>query len=135
MGFLIDTCIWIDVERGKISPEEIEKVTKAHPVFISPIMIAELTCGMELSKSESIRNERFVALQRLKKIPVLMIDELTGELFGRIAASLRKKGKQAHYRIQDIWLAAQAIQNNYYFLTHNLKDFEDIGGLKLVGFK
>lgn len=90
---------------------------------------------MELSKSESIRNERFVALQRLKKMPVLMIDELTGEIFGRIAASLRKKGKQAHYRIQDIWLAAQAIQNNNYFLTHNLKDFEDIGGLKLVGFK
>jgi len=135
MGFLIDTCIWIDVERGVITPEAIEAITKKHPVYISPVIIAELTYGMEISKNDTIRTERSIALNRLRKIPAVFIDEMCGEIFGRITTSLKKKGKQSHYRIQDIWLAAQAIQNNFFFLTYNLKDFKDIDGLKLVEFK
>ena len=36
--------------------------------------------------------------------------------------------------IQDIWLASQAVQYNYKFLTINEKDFQDIPGLQLVAF-
>ena len=36
------------------------------------------------------------------------------------------------YRVQDLWLACQAIQYGYRFLTRNSKDFEDIPGLDLV---
>ena len=135
MGFLIDTCLWVDVERGKISPMDVELYTKNDPVFISPITIAELTFGLEMSKNETIRNKRLAALNRLKKKPILIIDEITGDIFGRVASSLYKKGKQTHYRIQDIWLASQAIQNDFYFLTRNIKDFFDIEGVKLVEFK
>jgi predicted nucleic acid-binding protein len=135
MGFLIDTCIWIDVERGKISPMDVEIYTKNDPVFISPITIAELTFGMEISKNESIRRKRLAALNKLKKKPLLIIDEITGDIFGRIAFSIFQKGTQAKHRIQDIWLASQAIQHDFSFLTRNVKDFKDIEGLKLVEFK
>ena len=134
MGFLIDTCVWVDVERGKISPQDVSYYTEKHPVFISPVSIAELTCGAEITKDESIKQKRLAALNRLKKKPVLIIDETTGDIFGRLSAALTGHGRGAHFRVQDIWLASQAIQHGYKFLTLNKKDFADIQGLDLVVF-
>lgn len=132
MGFLIDTCIWIDVERGTLSPDDVASVTGAEPVYLSPVTIAELKFGAENVKSSDIRQKRLAALARLKKKPVLMIDESTGDIFGDVAAQIRKNGLQHHYRVQDLWIASQAIQHGFSLLTHNKKDFEDIPGLNLV---
>lgn len=132
MGFLIDTCIWIDVERGTLSPDDVASLTGAEPVYLSPVTIAELKFGAENVKSSDIRQKRLAALARLKKKPVLMIDESTGDIFGDVAAQIRKNGMQHHYRVQDLWIASQAIQHGFSLLTHNKKDFEDIPGLNLV---
>ena len=40
MGYLIDTCIWIDVERGTLVPADIMSVTGNEHVFLSPVTIA-----------------------------------------------------------------------------------------------
>jgi len=37
MGVLIDTCIWIDVERGALAPADVAAVTGDEPVFLSPL--------------------------------------------------------------------------------------------------
>lgn len=132
MGVLIDTCIWIDVERGALGPADVAAVTGDEPVFLSPVTIAELKYGAENAKTSDLRQKRLAALARLKRKPLLMIDENTGEIFGDIAAQIRKNGSQHHYRVQDLWLASQAIQHGYRFLTHNRKDFSDIPGLALV---
>lgn len=132
MGFLIDTCIWIDVERGTISPADVARHTGKEPVFISPVTLAELAFGAEMAEDESIRQKRMAALDRLRKKPFVIIDEITGEVFGRLAAYLRREGKGHRYRVQDIWLASQAIQNGLKLLTRNEKDFADIPGLELV---
>ncbi len=134
MGYLIDTCIWVDVERGKISPADVEMYTRKEPVFISPVTIAELTYGIEISKKKDIKNKRIAALQKLKKKPLLIIDDITGEIFGKIAISLFKKKKESKFRIQDLWLASQAIQHSIKLLTYNIKDFTDIPGLQLEKF-
>ena len=132
MGFLIDTCIWIDVERGALAPADVASVTGDEPVYLSPVTIAELKYGAENAKSSDLRQKRLAALARLKRKPLLVIDETTGEIFGDIAAQVRKNGSQHHYRVHDLWLASQAIQHGYRFLTHNRKDFSDIPGLVLV---
>ncbi|KAF0219787.1 MAG: PilT domain-containing [Geobacteraceae bacterium] len=132
MGFLIDTCIWIDVERGSLAPADVAAITGDEPVFLSPVTIAELKFGAENAKTSDLRQKRLAALARLKRKPLLVIDETTGEIFGDVAAQIRKNGSQHQYRIQDLWLASQAIQNGYCFLTHNRKDFADIPGLDLV---
>ena len=132
MGFLIDTCIWIDVERGALAPADVATITGDEPVFLSPVAIAELKFGAENAENADLRQKRLAALARLKRKPILTIDEITGEIFGDIAAQLRKKGSQHLYRVQDLWLASQAIQHGYRFLTHNRKDFADIPGLSLV---
>jgi len=132
MGFLIDTCIWIDVERGALSPADVATITGDEPVFLSPVAIAELKFGAENAGNADLRLKRLAALARLKRKPILTIDETTGEIFGDITAQLKKKGSQHRYRVQDLWLASQAIQHGYRFLTHNRKDFSDIPGLSLV---
>jgi predicted nucleic acid-binding protein len=135
MGFIIDTCIWVDVERGALSPMDVELFTGKNPVFITPITIAELTFGMEMSKNEAIRSKRQAALNRLKRKPMLIIDELTADLFGRISAGLYKSGKQHRHRVNDLWIASLAIQHDFTLLTENTKDFIDIAGLQLIDLK
>jgi predicted nucleic acid-binding protein len=132
MGVIIDTCIWVDVERGKLSPADVQTWTGAEPVFMSPVTIAELSFGLAMATTGDIRQKRLAALEKLKKKPVLIIDEETGAIFGNLAAELRKIGRSADYRIQDLWIASQAIQHGFPVLTRNVKDFKDIPGLSLL---
>lgn len=132
MGFLIDTCIWVDVERGVFGPADVATITGNEPVYISPVTIAELKFGAENATDAGIRQRRLAALARLKRKPLLTIDEMTGEIFGDLAVRLKKNGLDHCCRVQDLWLASQAIQHGFFFLTHNRKDFADIPGLSLV---
>jgi len=134
MGVVIDTCIWIDVERGTISPADVQQFTNEEPVFITPVTIAELTFGVEMAVHIDIKQKRVAALERLKKKPILIIDDETGVVFGRLAAHLRSSGRESRYRIQDLWIASLAIQNGFSVLTKNVKDFADIPGLNLMNF-
>jgi predicted nucleic acid-binding protein len=49
-----------------------------------------------------------------------------------LAAQIRAAGRQHRYRVQDLWLASQALQHSCRLLTRNHHDFEDIPGLDLV---
>jgi predicted nucleic acid-binding protein len=133
VGVLIDTCIWIDVERGALAPADVAAITGDEPVFLSPVTVAELKFGAEVAPSADLRQKRLSALALLRKKPVLVIDETTGEIFGDIVARLRKHGGSGHRRrVQDLWLASQAIQHGFRFLTRNPADFADIPGLEIV---
>ena len=132
MGFLIDTCIWIDVERGKISAADVAHHTGEEEVFLSPVTIAELQFGVEIAINPAVQQARQKSVDLLKNKPILKIDEETGAVYGRLAALLRKQGRTADYRVMDLWLASQALQFNMKFLTKNLKDFADIPGLQLT---
>lgn len=120
------------MERGQLSPADIQAWTGAEPVFMSPVTIAELSFGLAMATTPDIRQKRLAALEKLKKKPVLIIDEETGAIFGNLAAELRKIGRSADYRIQDLWIASQAIQHGFPVLTRNVKDFKDIPGLSLL---
>jgi predicted nucleic acid-binding protein len=132
VGFLIDTDIWVAVERGTLTPADIHAVTGTEPVFLSPVNVAELQMGIELVEDESIRRKALAAMRRLRRKPLLRIDHGTGEAFGRLAAHLRRQGRGAEFRIMDLWLAAQAVQRQFKLLTFNARDFKDIPDLKLA---
>ena len=132
MGVVIDTCIWIDVERGRLSPADVQGFTGSEPVFMSPVTIAELTYGAEVAADDNVRQRRIAALERLKKKPTLIIDEETGVIFGRLSASLKSRMRRADFTIQDLWIASLAIQHGFSVLTRNVRDFEDIPGLQLI---
>ena len=133
MGFLIDTCVWIDVERGVLAPADVAAFTGDEPVYLSPVTIAELKFGVEAPDAR-IRQKRLSALARLRRKPLLPIDGDTGEIFGQLAAQLKTAARKPRHRVQDLWLASLAIQHSYRFLTRNRADFEDIPGLDLVAY-
>ena len=132
MGFLIDTCVWIDVERGALAPADVGELTQGEPIFISPVTLAELRFGAEIAPEPGTRQQRLAALRRLERKPLLYIDGATGGIFGSLAAQIRVAGRQHRYRVQDLWLASQALQHSCRLLTRNRHDFEDIPGLSLV---
>jgi predicted nucleic acid-binding protein len=132
MGFLIDTCVWIDVEQGRLAPADVAAITGDEPVYLSPVTLAELKFGAEVAADEATRQKRLAALQRLQRKPLQPIDGQTAEVFGRLAASLRQSGRGHRQRVQDLWLASQAIQWSWRLLTRNGEDFKDIPGLDLV---
>lgn len=134
MGFLIDTCVWVDVERGALTPADVASITGDLPIYLSPITLAELKFGAEIASDPSIRQKRLVALRRLQRKPLIVIDGNTADIFGSLAAHIKTTGRKHRYRIQDLWLASQAIQYGHRLLTRNGKDFEDIPGLDLVTF-
>lgn len=135
MGFLIDSNLWIAVERGRLSAADIHAITRQAPVFLSPINLAEIRFGIELMNDKKQRLRALAMLRRLRRKPLLRITGETAEVFGAIAAELTKSGRGSDFRIQDLWLAAQAIQRQCTLLTANAKDFQDIPNLKLIVVK
>ena len=131
-GYLIDTCVWIDVEQGRIGPADVATITEDAPVFLSPITLAELKLGVEVCTDPAVKQQRQVTLRRMLRKPTVQIDGDTSQVFGDIAAALMQQGASHRHRTQDLWLAAQAIQHDLHLLTRNGSDFRDIPGLRLA---
>jgi predicted nucleic acid-binding protein len=132
VGFLIDTCVWIDVEQGSLAPADVAALSRNEPVFLSPVTIAELRFGAEVARDPGVRQKRLAALRRLQRKPLLSLDGGTGDIFGSLAAAIRAAGRHHRYRVQDLWIASQAVQHGMGLLTRNRRDFEDIPGLDLT---
>lgn len=130
MGFLIDTNLWIAVERGRLKPSDLHAITQQMPVYLSPVNLAEIQFGIDLMLDIKHRQQALRMLRRMRRKPLLRITGETGEVFGSLAAQLQKSGRSSDFRIQDLWLAAQTVQRGFVLLTANVKDFEDIPGLK-----
>ena len=75
------------------------------------------------------------SLRRMRRKPLLRIIAETAEVFGILAAKVIQSGRGHDFRTQDVWLAAQAVQQKFTLLTSNAKDFKDIPNLKFVVVK
>lgn len=135
MGWLIDTSLWIAVERGTLSAADIHAITQQDPVYLSPVNVAEVRFGMDLMRSGPRKERATGMLRRLRRKPQLRITVETAETFGRLAARIKKDGRDPQVRVNDLWLAAQAIERDFRLLTSNVKDFSDIPGLQVTAVK
>jgi len=132
VGFLIDTNIWIAIERGRLSAADIHAITRQAPIYLSPVNLAEIRFGIELMADAKQKNKAMAMLRRMRRKPLLRIGAETAEVFGALAARLAKSGRGPDFRIQDLWLAAQAIERKFTLLTANARDFRDVPGLKFL---
>jgi predicted nucleic acid-binding protein len=135
VGFLIDTNLWIAVERGRLSAADIHAITGPAPIYLSPVNLAEIRFGIDLMTDATQKNKAMAMLRRMRRKPLLRIGAQTAEIFGALAARLAGSGRGADFRIQDLWLAAQTIERKFTLLTANVKDFKDVPGLKLVAVR
>ena len=135
MGFLTDSDLWISVERGNLSAADVHAITGQQPIYLSPINVAEVRFGIELMTNAKQKQRAMETLRRMRRKPLLRITSETAEVFGITAAKLMKAGRGADFRIQDLWLAVQALQRDFTLLTANAKDFAGVPDLRVVEIK
>jgi predicted nucleic acid-binding protein len=99
------------------------------------VNLAEIRFGIERMRDSKRKQRAMASLRRLRRKPLLRISGETAEVFGIIAAKLIRNGRGRDFRVQDLWLASQALQRDFTMLTANSKDFKDVAGLKVVEVK
>lgn len=133
MGMIFDTSIWVGLATSQISGQAVQQATGDESVYISAISLGELSFGVESCTDPATRMVRLRSLRRLEQRPVLDVSSLTASAFGILAAFMKQSGRSPRTRVNDLWIAAQAIENDYALLTTNIKDFEGLPGLRVAG--
>lgn len=100
---------------------------------ISAITLAELSVGPLVAATERERAARQAHLQQAEAdFDPLPFDADAARAFGRIAASLRQRGRTTAARSYDAMIAAIALAHGLPVYTANPNDFAHIDGLTVV---
>jgi tRNA(fMet)-specific endonuclease VapC len=108
---------------GRISPD----APLPEESLISAITLAELSAGPLVAASDEERAARQAHLQQAEAdFDPVPFDAAAARAFGRVAASLRKRGRKPAARAYDALIAATAIANALPLYTCNPADFAGI---------
>jgi len=122
---IIDTSILVEIDRG-ITEEKIKKIKDNINPKTSTITVSELYTGAykrEKTDESSLEN----LISAFKQIPLNQeIAKKAGELISR------KQEKDLGIGINDIYIAATAIQKNEKLLTKDVQDFNEINDLEVL---
>lgn len=132
MGIVFDTCIWVKLADGQLDQNAVIAAAGDLPVFISVISLGELGFGVESCANPAERAARAAYLRRVESRPALDVSPSTAAAYGVLAAAVKHAGRSPRPRYNDLWIAAQAIENGYTLLTTNENDFAGLPGLRLV---
>lgn len=95
-------------------------------IAISSITVAELQYGVRKSAAGE---KNALALEAfLLPLEIASFDTESAFVYGKIRAELERKGKPIGG--MDMLIAAQAIAQGFMLVTHNLKEFERVPGLR-----
>ena len=95
-------------------------------ICISAITYAELRYGLEKKSSERLFNE---VNALLGKLSIIDFDSSQSELYGKIRLKLEKSGTPLDN--MDMLIAAAALSAGAILVSHNVKHFSRIQGLKI----
>jgi tRNA(fMet)-specific endonuclease VapC len=130
LAVLIDTSLFIAIERQGESLESLLERLGGEPVALAAITASELLHGVHRAESalRRGRRERFVE-SVLRAVPVLPFTLEIARLHSRLWADLQRRGDLigAH----DLIIAATAISHEMAVLTGNRRHFGRIESLKL----
>ena len=123
---VLDTNAVILLER--LRPSELPREP-----LITTISLAELSAGPLAARESAEAEARQARLQEAEAaFDPLAFDAPAARVFGRVAAALRRGGRQIKPRAFDALIASTAIANGLPVYTCNPRDFNDIEGLELV---
>ena len=129
MKYLLDTDICIYLIKKK--PDSVlQKLSKLAPsdVGLTVVSVFELQFGVENSQ---YRQQSQIALNHfLESIhEILPIDQQVANCAAKIRAELKLKGRPIGP--YDILIAAAALSNDLILVSNNVREFEQVAGLKL----
>ena len=131
MAQLIDTNIFIKMERRGASLSTLAAVTTDGQIAIAAISASELLVGMYRADSSERRLRREVYIEAiLEWVPVLPFDLRVARVHAQIWSTLITTGQMIG--ANDLMIGATAIANGYSVLTENIQEFLRIPGLEVV---
>lgn len=130
MGILIDSSLFIGVERGHLALEEAIAGQEEEPVALSAVTASELLHGVHRAADPArrLQREQFVEAI-LRRFPVVEFDLEAARVHARLWAQLAAEGKRvgAH----DLLIAATAIALDFQVAAADARDFPQIPNLRL----
>ena len=124
---ILDTCFLIDVLRGKEEVEDLEKELEERSLSVSSVSVMELWEGIH--SVDSSHGEKQVVKKLLEQLKDAEFGKETAKKAGKISAELQQDGLSIE--IEDIMIAATALENKETVVTGNDKHFERIEDLEL----
>ena len=127
MQYLLDTNTCVFFLRGKLNLDEIIREKGISNCFISELTVFELKFGAENSDNPKKSHEvvdKFI--RGLSIIPIIG----SVEKYAEIKVKLRKNGTPLHDEF-DLIIGVTALANKLTLVTDNIKDFKNIGNLKI----
>lgn len=132
MGIIFDSCIWVGLAANQVDRQAVIDAAGSAPVFTSTISLGELNFGVQSCADPTERAMRAAYLRQVESRPAIGVTKHTAAAFGVLAAAIKQAGRSPRPRYNDLWIAAQAIENGYVLLTLNSNDFVDLPGLRLA---
>jgi predicted nucleic acid-binding protein len=132
---VLDSSTVITAERRKLPvPRLIEAIQTAHgeiEISLSPVGLAELVHGIYRAQTPEASQRRRAYIEELADlVPVHPVTKQTGFLVGQIQGQEAAKGNTLP--LNDLLIAAAAIEQGYAILTENLRHFQKIPGLTVL---
>lgn len=130
--YFLDSCICIDFMRGRM-PYGYELMRNSDPrLFKIPAVVeAELRLGAE--KSRKVEVNRLLVERFLLPFEVVSFDSAAAREYASIRAYL--EGQGSVIGPNDMLIAASARSQNAVLVTHNVREFQRVPGLKLENWK
>jgi tRNA(fMet)-specific endonuclease VapC len=131
VGTLIDTSVFIAVERGQLDVARLRGEDEDEPVAMAAITAAELLHGVHRMKSAVGRTRVERSVERMLALfPAIPFDLDVARVHARIGAELAASGTTVgdHYLL----IASTAVWLDYRVATRDLRSFPKIRDLDLV---
>jgi predicted nucleic acid-binding protein len=121
---LLDTNAYSAFKRSDKTIAEV--IQHAEIIAISPIVLGELLSGFDTGTKAKKNREDLQQFLNSSRIRVYPLTSDTANFYSEIYCSLKNKGKPIP--TNDIWIAAQALENGCLICTYD-KHFNSIDGI------
>jgi predicted nucleic acid-binding protein len=136
MGRVVDTSVFAACERkGWNAVQTLEHLSQVAggPLIVSSIVAAELIEGIfRAQTTQQADTRRSFLLDLFRALPPLPFSQETAWIAGQIRGEQGKIGRTLP--LADSLIAATALELDCAVVTHNLRDFQSIPGLRIIAF-
>ena len=122
---ILDTNALSEFLKGQ--PIVVNLAANADVVYLPVIILGEYRYGLIYSQLRTVLTAQLDDYER--EFPILRIDEFTARYYATVRSNLRAKGRPIP--VNDIWIAALALQHNLPVLSRD-SHFDEVAGLQRV---
>lgn len=128
---LIDSSVFVELDRRGESLGALEAAVGDEPFALASITASELLVGVLRSATPRQLARRLEFVESvLSQVPVVAFDLEIARSHAQLTADLAAKGQSIGSN--DIQIAATALVRGYVLLTHNVRHFERVPGLRIT---